>query len=115
MMGFGLFGVMFTAVFVIVITVFIITFVKGISQWHGNNQSPRLTVDAVIVSRYDSVTRHCHDNHTHHTTTFYAVFQVESGDRMEFVVPRSEYGFLVEGDRGKLTFQGSRYLGFVRE
>ena len=37
---------------------------------------------------------------------------VESGDRMELSVDDSEYGMLVEGDEGKLTFQGSRYLGF---
>ena len=27
----------------------------------------------------------------------------------------SEFGLLVEGDRGDLTFQGTRYLGFVRK
>ena len=48
------------------------------------------------------------------STTYYATFQVASGDRMEFQVPRREYGFLVEGDRGRLTFQGTRFLGFER-
>lgn len=42
-------------------------------------------------------------------------FQVESGDRMEFVVSGTEYGVLVEGDQGQLTFQGTRYLSFDRE
>ena len=42
-------------------------------------------------------------------------FQVDSGDRMEFSVSGQEYGLLAEGDRGKLTFQGTRYLGFERE
>ena len=41
-------------------------------------------------------------------------FEVESGDRMEFSVYGEEYGMLAEGDEGKLTFQGSRYLGFER-
>ncbi|MCI9457297.1 MAG: DUF2500 domain-containing protein, partial [Oscillospiraceae bacterium] len=41
--------------------------------------------------------------------------QVESGDRMEFQVQDTDYGLLVEGDRGKLTFQGTRFLGFERE
>ena len=27
----------------------------------------------------------------------------------------TEYGLLAEGDRGKLTFQGTRYLGFERQ
>ncbi len=41
-------------------------------------------------------------------------FQVESGDRMEFSVTGSEYGMLAEGDTGKLSFQGTRYLSFER-
>ena len=41
-------------------------------------------------------------------------FQVESGDRMEFEVDGSDYGLLVQSDIGKLSFQGTRYLGFER-
>jgi hypothetical protein len=33
---------------------------------------------------------------------------------MEFGVRDTEYGMLAEGDTGKLTFQGTRYLGFER-
>lgn len=52
--------------------------------------------------------------YTHTSTSYYITFQVESGDRMEFLVPSAEYGLLVPGDRGRLTFQGTRYLGFAR-
>ena len=45
----------------------------------------------------------------------YVTFQVESGDRMELAVSGREYGMLAEGDIGKLTFQGTRYLAFKRE
>jgi len=31
-----------------------------------------------------------------------------------FKVRSTEYGLLVENDIGKLTFQGTRYLGFER-
>ena len=41
-------------------------------------------------------------------------FEVESGDRMEFELRGNEYGLLAEGDLGKLTFQGTRYLSFER-
>lgn len=30
-------------------------------------------------------------------------------------VPGSEYGMFAEGDEGKLSFQGTRYLGFYRK
>lgn len=48
-------------------------------------------------------------------TTYYVTFQVESGDRMELCLSGEEYGMLVEGDRGNLTFQGTRYVGFERK
>ncbi len=47
-------------------------------------------------------------------TSYYVTFQVESGDRMELTVSGSDYGMLVQGDIGKLSFQGTRYLGFER-
>ena len=53
--------------------------------------------------------------HVTSSTTYYATFQVESGDRMELRLSGAEYGILAEGDRGRLTFQGTRYLSFERE
>ena len=119
-MGFDMFGIMFTIVFVLVIGTFIVTAVKGIGQWNKNNHSPRLTVPATVVSKRTNVTRHHHGGaygHHHHytSTTYYVTFQVESGDRMELHVAGHEYGLLVEGDSGRLTFQGTRYLGFERQ
>ena len=118
-LGFGLFDMMFTIVFVLVIGMFVAVAVKGISQWNKNNHSPRLTVPATIVAKRTNVTRHHHNgaggHHHHHTsTTYYVTFQVDSGDRMELQVAGTEYGLLIEGDRGEVTFQGTRYLGFVR-
>ena len=55
-----------------------------------------------------------HGFHTTSSTTYYVTFQVESGDRMELHVSGSEYGMLAEGDTGRLTFQGTRYLSFER-
>ena len=126
-MGFGFGGfdfafsamrIMVSVVMIVIVVIMVVTIVKGISQWHSNNQSPRLTVDARVVSRHMDVSTHHHHNgdnvHMSTSTTYYVVFRVESGDRMEFVVPVGEYGFLVEGDEGKLSFQGTRYLSFER-
>lgn len=124
-MGFGfsfsLFEIMFTLVFVLTIGMFIVTAVRGISQWNKNNHSPRLTVPATVVAKRTNVSHHHHHDHngtgmhhTTHSTTYHVTFQVDSGDRMELQVAGYEFGMLVEGDRGNLTFQGSRYLGFER-
>lgn len=128
-MGFGiefsLFNVMFYLIFGTVIVLFIVTAVKGIGTWHKNNNSPRLTVAATVVSKRQNTSVHHHNNagdatgahgiHTSTSTTYYATFQVASGDRMELHVGGREYGMLAEGDFGELTFQGTRYLGFARQ
>lgn len=117
--GFGLFEVMFFLVFFLTFGVILAGIIHGISQWNKNNHSPRLTVPATIVSKRMSVSHHHHNHgtgvhHTTHSTSYYVTFQVESGDRMELELYGQEYGMLVEGDRGNLTFQGTRYLGFAR-
>lgn len=113
---FGIFPILFLIVFVLIIGCVIFVMVRGVSQWHRNNQSPVLTVTAQVVTKRSEVIRHNHGDHVGHTsTTYYATFQVESGDRLELLIPRDEYGMLVEGDQGSLTFQGTRYLGFQRQ
>ena len=117
--GFGMFNIMFTIVFILVIGTFVVMLVKGISEWNKNNHSPRLTVPATIIAKRTNVSRHRHgganSHHHHHTsTTYYVTFQVESGDRMEFHISGQEYGLLIEGDHGNLSFQGTRYLGCER-
>ena len=117
-MGVGMFNIMFTISFVLVIGIFVVTIVRGIGEWNKNNHSPRITVPVTVVSKRTHVSRrHRAGNHHHHhtSTSYYATFQLGSGDRMEFHVSGSEYGLLVEGDRGNLSFQGTRYLSFERE
>ena len=118
--GFDMFSIMFSTVFIIVIGMFVVTAIKGIGQWNKNNNSPRLTVPATVVAKRTNVSHHNHagtNGHHHHSTstTYYVTFQVESGDRMELHLSGHEFGMLVEGDKGKLSFQGTRYLGFERQ
>lgn len=113
--GNSMFDLMFTIVPVLVIGMFIYVIVSGIGSWHKNNNSPRLSVPVKIVTKHaDTTYTSQQDMMTSSHTTYYVTFEVESGDRIELVVPRSEYGFMVEGDQGKLTFQGTRYLSFDR-
>lgn len=112
----AIFPILFTLMFVTVFAVIIAVLISGISRWNKNNHSPRLTVDASVVTKRTSM---------HHTggtepamhsthTSYYATFQFPSGDRLELPLPSSEYAYLAEGDSGKLTFQGTRFLEFER-
>lgn len=113
---FELFEIMFFLVFALVIGIFVFIAVKSIRQWNKNNHSPRLTVPATVVAKRINVSHHHHasTHHAAHSTSYYVTFQVESGDRMELRMTGQEYGMLIEGDHGNLTFQGTRYLNFER-
>lgn len=116
-LGFGMFEVIFYLIFAMVFCMFLVTFIKGIGQWNKNNHSPRLTVPVTVVAKRTNVSRHTHAGehpHTSTSTSYYVTFQVESGDRMELKMSGSSYGLIVEGDRGMLTFQGTRFLEFQR-
>lgn len=114
-MGFFMFNGMFSIVFFLIIGVFVYIIVSGIGTWRKNNNSPRLIVDAVVVSKRTNVSHHHGQNSIGSTSTsYYVTFEVETGDRMELRVSGQEFGMLVEGDYGRLSFQGSRYLGFER-
>ena len=119
-MTFSIMRIMVPVIFVLVFGIIIVTLVRGIGEWNKNNHSPKLIVPATVVSRRTAVSHHHHHQgngmyHTHTATSYYATFQVESGDRIEFLVSGTEYGMLAEGDSGELTFQGTRYLNFRRE
>ena len=114
---FSIFPLMFSFVFMLVLGVILYTIFRTIKQEQKNNHSPRLTVDAKVVSKRSDFRRHSGTNHTtsHTHTTYFVTFEVKSGDRMELSIAGAEYGLLVEGDVGELTFQGTRYLSFQRK
>ena len=109
---FSIMQVIMLLVFVLVLGSIIVTLIRGVGEWNKNNQSPKLTVPVTVVAKRSDVHREIETMHTF--TSYYVTFQVESGDRMEFEISDMEYGMLAEGDRGMLTFQGTRYLNFQR-
>ena len=90
--------------------------ISNLSTWAKNSTSPRLTVPALVRTKRMQVGRaRGANNRTRGYTRYYVTFEFESGDRLELKVDGSEYGMLAEGDCGMLSFQGTRYLGFVRD
>ena len=123
-MGFALmdslFPLMFLVVFIFIISTIVGSLVSGAKRKHKNDQSPRVTADAKVVSKRMQVGQNRQssgDNDMMRSYTYskyFVTFEFESGDRQELLVDGSDYGLLVEGDTGKLSFQGTRYLGFQR-
>lgn len=118
------FPILFIVVFLLVLGVIAAIVTRSIGERRKNNNSPRLVVDAEVVTKRKDVSHSsvpvagdatgAHGFHSTSSTTYYATFEVRGGDRLELSVGGSEYGQLVEGDRGELTFQGTRYIGFSR-
>ena len=108
MMGFQFFQVIWFVMFFAIGGFAVYTICKSISHNRKNDNSPRLMVEATVV------TKRTHVWGDHSRTEYFVTFQVASGDRMELEIQSNQFGYLVEGDRGKLTFQGTRFLGFER-
>ena len=119
----SVFPILFGLVFCLVMGMFIYAIVHNVKEKRANDAAPVLTVEALVkTKRMDTYhTSPTYDGDGHRTssgsyhTSYYATFEVESGDRMELQVSDYEYGQLAEGDRGKLTFQRKRFLQFERE
>lgn len=126
-MGFGFNGFfsnlipnIVTIGFVVVLGVIMVRIMQGITQWSKNNNSPVDTRRARIISKRMEVSHHNHSthdnmNHMSSSTTYYATFEFNGGERLELRLRGKEYGILAESDTGNLTFQGTRYLGFERD
>ncbi len=111
------FGTIFiVAVFIILIAGITFGIVSSIKQQRYNNSQPILNVEAKIVTKRSDVSSSISNEDNFHSTstTYYITFEVESGSRIEFQVNGQIYGSCAEGDIGKLTFQGTKYIGFER-
>ena len=107
-------GIMWEMAFFYVVFIFIIGLIcfqilRNFMEWHRNNQSPIETCQALLVTKRTDV----FGNETARTN-YYLTFEW-NGQRREFHVKDHEYGLLTEGDKGTLTFQGTRMLSFERK
>ena len=97
---------------------------RALFIWIRNNNSPRETVEARVVTKRMKVSGFGRTMASRNTVTgmgsstytrYFVTFEMENGHRLELGVKDAEYGMLAEGDRGVLSFQGSRYLGFEQK
>lgn len=101
----------FVAIFVVVIGSILVKTVKGVSEWTSNNAQPVETEEGELVAKRTEVS----GGEKSTSTTYYATFELADGERVELEISGRDYGQFAEGDRGQLTHQGTRYLGFTRQ
>lgn len=106
-------------IFVVVIVMFIVYAVKGLSEWSSNNQQPVHAEPVIVRGKRTHIWggghHHGHGHvHSGSRTSYYVTFEYEDGERREFMVSGRVYGQMAEGDTGTLTYQGTRYHNFER-
>ncbi len=118
------FELLFLMVFAMVAAFIAANLVKDTKEWNQNNHSPRLTIPCKIVGKRAEVSytqrpiggdvNDVSRMQMVSCTTHYVTFQADDGEQMEFSVDDREYGLLSEGEFGKLSFQGTRFLDFEK-
>ncbi len=105
---FGAFPVLFFVVFALVFCIIAGYWIQNWKQRHRDDNAPRRVSEATVVAKRT----HVWGDHSH--TDYYVTFEFDAGGRLELEVPDNRFGYLVEGDRGNLTSQGSRFVSFER-
>jgi hypothetical protein len=75
-----------------------------------NDRQPVLTVPAHVIAKRTDTS----GSRNYMSTKYYLTCELADGNRLEFKVDGHQYGLLVEGDRGMLKHQGTRFIGFER-
>lgn len=104
----------FILVFFIIIGVFVYQIASSFMTWKKDDDSPRITTHAKVVSKRIDVRHYHHNNGGSSSTKYFVTFESNDNKRMEVHLKGKEYGILVEGDIGSLTYQGTRYIAFER-
>ncbi|MEC0226591.1 DUF2500 domain-containing protein [Paenibacillus alba] len=111
-MGSNIFFTVFILIFVLVIGGFIFIIIKSLSTWVSNNASPLQSRTCKVVAKRMQVSGGSGDSTS--STSYYATFEFEDRSRLELYIGRQQFGYIVEGDLGTLSYQGTRYKAFSR-
>lgn len=102
----------FWLIFILIAVSIIVIIGKGIATWAANNASPVESRSCTVVGKRTRVSGGAGD--TSASTSYYVTFEFEDRRRLELRVGANQYGYLIEGDKGTLTYQGTRYKHFDR-
>lgn len=108
--SFDSFEIIFFIIFTIVAIIILYHVFGSIGESIKNSSLPILTVNSNVLTKRMEVS-----GHEHSYTEYYITFEFENGDRIELKTPSKEYGMIAEGDKGYLSFQGTKYKSFKRK
>lgn len=107
----------FIVMFSIIIGLSLIIIIR---QWWKNKKSPLIVTQSTISGKRieEHYIRSKRSNslgyRTRKVLIYYITFSLEGGEHIELRTNESVYLDLKNGDYGKLTFKGSKYIEFVK-
>ena len=81
----------------------------------GGSANRKRTVDAMIVRKRQSCTQHHHGAEIftdHEKMNYFITFQFDKNTRVELQVKEYHYDLLFDGERGRLTYRGKKFIRF---
>lgn len=107
---------MLTFVFVCIIGIISIQGKKKLNEWKENRKCPRLTHDAAIITKRTNIVQYQIKGKKiwHDVVTYHMTFQIPNDEQVELCIPYKVYRILFDGDKGNLTFQGTKFFAFER-
>ena len=113
------FDFIFNLIFIIIIVCFVTILgisIKKFIEYLSNNSKPKVSMKATVISKRTNVSYGYNEmNMSNRYTTYYIGFEFINGERDEFAVKGRIYNLLIEGDKGNLTTQGTRFIDFKRD
>ena len=109
----GLFDLMFFIVPLIMFIMIVFFIYSAVKENRYNNKQPIVPAEAKVIGKRTHVSGGS-NNHSA-STTYYITFELINSERLELRVSYNDYAYIVEGDKGILTFQGRRFKSFERK
>ena len=110
---------------ILIIFVFALSLFRMILEWSKNNNSSVESVDAVVSEKIGEIYQQqipnagdptgSHGFTVHDIPSFKIKFRMTDYTEKEFDVDKKAFKNIKKGDSGVLTYQGSRYLGFIKD
>lgn len=111
----------YTISFIVMFSIIIgLSLIIVVRQWWKNKHSPLIVTQSTIsgkrIEEHYIRSKQSDDlgYRTRKVLIYYITFNLEGGEHIELRTNESVYSDLKNGDCGKLTFKGSKYIGFVK-
>jgi hypothetical protein len=97
-------------IIIIIFCIFLFVVLPRILRWFRNESANLIETQGKVISKRTNVSSRLFGT----STWYYITFEIEEIRRIELRVTGNQFGLIVDGDHGKITFRGTRFINFKR-